>query len=91
MNFEFDPNKDEANREKHGLMFASGIIVFADKDKADYEDDRKYYGEERRICIGFSEDRILSVCYTIRNKNTIRLISVRPASRKERRLYYADN
>jgi hypothetical protein len=50
------------------------------------EDNRKDYGEQRFKTIGKALDLILSVIYTVRNA-TIRLISARSASKKERNIY----
>ena len=90
MEFEFDENKNEINMQKHGIPLMRAIWAFDDPDKIDFVDDRKDYGEERRICIGYFDGSAISVCYTIRGNN-IRLISVRRASKKERELYYDNN
>jgi uncharacterized DUF497 family protein len=42
----------------------------------------------RFVLVGMSsEDRLLTVCYTLREEETIRLISARPATRREERQY----
>jgi len=87
MVFEWDDKKDKINQEKHSLRLMRGAEVFLDENRMDFADNRKDYGEERRICVGKCKLGIIFVCYTIRN-NKIRLISVRPASREERGLYY---
>ena len=86
MNFEWDDKKSQTNLEKHGIRLIRGALVFMDENRIDMPDNRKDYGEERRISIGKCEIGILSVCYTIRN-DKIRLISTRPASKEERGLY----
>ena len=46
-------------------------------------------GEMRFVLVGRSrENRLLTVCYTLRDhEETIRLISARPATRREERQY----
>ena len=77
MAFEWDPDKNQANIEKHGVPFEVAKRIF---------DTRKDYGEDRYIGIGKVVNASLVVVYTDRGGN-IRLISARPASRKEREKY----
>ena len=86
--FEWDEDKDRANIQKHGVPLAAGIPVFEDVFRLEYLDTRHDYGEERYITIGFNGmSHILYVCYTLRGQGTTRLISVRAATRQERRYY----
>jgi uncharacterized DUF497 family protein len=89
MQFEWGEQKNEDNKIKHKLDLRVGALVWRDENRIDVPDKRKDYGEERFNCIGSTEYGILSVCYTMRGENT-RIISTRPASRKERR-FYNDN
>jgi len=86
MKFEWDANKNKTNLKKHGVDFNQAKEVFNDKDKIEIIDNRKDYGEERRKIIGNAMDLLLSVIYTMREA-TVRLISARAASRKERKDY----
>ncbi len=86
MKFEWDGNKNKSNLEKHGVDFNQAKEVFSDKDKIEITDNRKDYGEERTKIIGKAMDLLLSVVYTMRDA-TVRLISARAASRKERKDY----
>lgn len=88
--FEWDPAKAESNLEKHGLSFATGTRVFLDEARVDWADERFVYGEERRNVTGIVDGLRLTVSYTMRDVGTARLISVRPASREERRRYGQD-
>ena len=90
MEYEWDDNKSLMNLRKHNLSLAQGVAVFDDESRLDLPDCRKDYGKERRNCIGRYLDGFLSVCYTIRNGKR-RLISVRPASKKEKVMYYEHN
>ncbi|MDR2594148.1 MAG: BrnT family toxin [Fibromonadaceae bacterium] len=87
--YEWDEAKNTENIRKHrGLPLPEGIEVFFDKARVIFEDRRFNYGEKRYIAIGKVNGRVLSVCFTYRRFLKIRLISVRIAGRKERRLYY---
>jgi uncharacterized DUF497 family protein len=90
MTYEWDENKREANKIKHGLDFVFVGSVFADPKRVDYVDNRRDYGEVRTRTIGMSNKEVLvAVIHTDRNGVT-RIISVRRANKKERRIYYGD-
>ena len=50
------------------------------------EDDRKDYGEDRFITIGFLDGRMVVLVWTPRN-DTLRIISMRKANEREQTLY----
>jgi len=83
MDIEYDPAKDAANREKHGVSLVLGRIVLANSvgEEADERDD---YGELRRIAYGLIRGRLFVCVYTLRG-DTCRIISVRKANRREQR------
>ena len=83
--FEWDERKNRQNIEKHGISFRRAATIF-NGSVLQWEDNRKDYGEERRIAIGRMANRILQVVYTLRNRN-IRIISARKATKDERRKY----
>jgi uncharacterized protein len=86
MEYEWDANKAESNRQKHGVDFADAVSVFADDFAITVMD--KHPDEERFITIGIDAlSRILVVVYTWRSESCIRLISARKATRQERRQY----
>lgn len=90
--FSWDAAKAARNVEKHGVTFEEAATVFADPDALDLGDLKHSRHERRFIRLGKSfEGRVLVVVYTIRrNKDeekSIRIISARQASRKERRVY----
>ena len=85
MAFEWDLDKNQANIEKHGVPFEVAKHIF-DGTVVRWLDTRKDYGEDRYIGIGKVVNASLVVVYTDRGGN-IRLISARPASRKEREKY----
>jgi len=72
-------------------LFEEAATVFADPNGLDYDDIEHSDSELRSVRIGFSPiGRILFVAYTRRvkyEKETIRIISARQATRKERAAY----
>ena len=91
MKFDWDPNKASANLVKHGVPFRRAILVFEDPNRIDEKDDRKDYGESRTNTIGMV-DAALIICVTHTDRDGItRLISARPANRKERKKYHEQN
>lgn len=88
MEFEWDENKDALNLKNHKLGLSEGISVFDDPNRLDFEDDRFDYDETRYITIGMNATaRVLTVVYTERGEDTIRLISVRKATKAEQSRY----
>ncbi|MDP9362612.1 MAG: BrnT family toxin [Chloroflexota bacterium] len=84
--FEWDPAKDSANQEKHGIGFADAVAVFDDPDRLEVDSSRPEYGEERRKTIGRIGATVAVVISTDRQGRR-RIISARRASRDERRQY----
>jgi uncharacterized protein len=82
---EVDPAKDAINRRKHGVAFAAASVLF-DGPILRQPDDRFDYGEDRWLAVGRIGDQVFTVCYTMRG-GVYRIISLRPASRKERQAY----
>lgn len=90
--FSWDAGKALKNYEKHGVPFEEASTVFSDLDGLDWEDFGHADRERRWKRLGRSASgRILLVVYTLRRLQngieTIRLISARQASRKERKAY----
>jgi hypothetical protein len=90
--FSWDARKALSNLKKHGVSFEEAATVFSDPAAIDSLDLEHSLAEHRSIRIGFSVlGRILFVVYTIRRlknaKETIRIISARQATRKEREIY----
>ena len=85
MDFEWDPAKNEANIEKHGIDFADAVTVFDDLNAVTIDDPD--YDEQRFITIAMDAfGRILVVTYTWRG-DIIRLISARKATKRECKQY----
>jgi uncharacterized DUF497 family protein len=87
MKFDWDPKKAEFNLKKHKVSFEEATTVFFD-DLAkitfdpDHSDD-----EHRQILIGHSHNRrlLFVIHVSIEEKNTIRIISARKATKRERK------
>ncbi|MGQ0604656.1 MAG: BrnT family toxin [Anaerolineales bacterium] len=89
--FEWNAGKAERNRRKHGVTFDEAKTVFHDPMFVTVIDDEHSDDEARYITIGLSErGRLLLVAHTDRDE-TIRIISARPATKKEERFYAEAN
>ena len=87
MTFTWNPEKDAVNRRKHAVGFREAASVLEDPLSTTYPDPAHSRGEQRYVTIGRSRlGRTLVVAHADRS-NTIRIISARPATRRERRFY----
>jgi uncharacterized protein len=85
MELAFDPAKNEVNRSKHGLpLDAFTLLDF----KLAYfiEDRRHFYGEQRWRVLAPMAGRLCVAVFTIRGE-VYRVISLRKANKRERRIY----
>ena len=87
MEYEWDASKDRANIRKHGVGFETARCIF-DRPVLTRRDHRKDYGETRYVSIGELENGALVVVAHTKRAGRTRLISARPASRKERKAYH---
>ena len=100
--FEWDEAKNLSNRRKHGVSFEEASQVFRDPLYVSVQ-DRVEGGELRWQTLGLVDDLLLlTVAHTVREERdegtdydksieVIRIISARPATRKERRRYEEEN
>jgi uncharacterized protein len=84
--FEWDELKNRANIGKHGFDFADAEDMFRGVLLV-HPDVRNDYGEMRWIGVGTTRGRIAVVVFTERGSETIRVISLRKATRRERKEY----
>ncbi len=85
--FEWDPEKARANKVKHGITFDEASTAFEDGLSVTIPDPLHSVDEERFVLIGYScLGRLLVVVHTDRG-DRVRIISARPATRKERRFH----
>ena len=96
LNFEWDPVKARANQKKHGVSFEEGTEVFRDPLAISIFDEDHSTDEDRWITLGAtSQGTILVVVHTFREvgsqgETTVRIISVRQATRRELKDYEAN-
>jgi len=87
MKFEWDESKAAANVKKHGVSFEEAKTVFDSALAVIFSDEAHSVDEFREIIIGHSQlGRLLLVAFTER-QDSVRLISARLATRKEREDY----
>ena len=72
MRFEWDPDKDRDNQDKHGVPFEVAQYAFADPDRVIAEDVSHSQDEKRYFCFGMVGMGVLTVRFTIRG-STIRI------------------
>ncbi len=86
MRFVWDERKRELNVKKYGLDFVDAKLAFNDPHAWFDIDER--YSDERWVLIGKLKNKlIVVVAYTEPDIETIRIISMRRAVRKEIRQY----
>ena len=87
MEIEWDADKATSNLQKHGVGFEEASTALLDP-LALAQEDATSEGEPRWVLIGMSaRARLLTVIYTLRRPERIRLISARKATRKEANYY----
>jgi uncharacterized DUF497 family protein len=87
LRFEWDPAKAAENLGKHGVSFEEASTVFRDTLSATGPDPDHSVGEERFITFGVSTSgRLLIVGHT-EYGDIIRIISARPVTSGERKIY----
>mgnify|MGYP003460506397 FL=1 len=86
MEYVWDAEKAAANLAKHGVSFEEATTVFLDSLAVTYDDPDHSVRESRFITIGFSAmARPLFVSHTEIEPQSLRIISARVTTRKERR------
>ena len=71
MDFEYDPEKSNENRQKHGI---------------DFEEAQALWKEPRSMVFGKINEKFWTAVITFRGENT-RLISVRRSRKEEKAIY----
>jgi uncharacterized DUF497 family protein len=85
--FEWDPEEAAHNLTKHGVSFHEAATVFGDPLSMDFDDPDHSVDEQRALLVGQSDQgRLLIVSFTERGE-TIRIISARETTRRERDFY----
>lgn len=85
IHFEWDNNKNEINKKKHGISFEEAKTVFYDENAILFDDPEHSNDEERFLLLGISnKEKLCIVCHCYRgNDEIIRIISARKATKSE--------
>jgi len=87
VDFAWDPVKARQNRRKHRVLFQEAATVFGDPLAVTYPDPDHSLSEQRFITVGMSSaGRILIVAHADRDES-IRIISARKTTHREREHY----
>ncbi|MBU2444121.1 MAG: BrnT family toxin [Bacteroidetes bacterium] len=85
--FEWNQKKAKSNRIKHGVSFEEAQSVFDDPLAGIIDDPAHSLGENRFLIVGMSKNfRLLVISFTERGES-IRIISCRKSTTKERKSY----
>lgn len=84
LEFEFDPAKIVANRQKHGIDCSDAQALWRDTHRI--EVPARTTDEPRWMVIGLIDGRVWSAVVTYRG-DSVRIISVRPSRESEVALY----
>lgn len=82
--FEWDEAKNKSNIAKHGISFEQAKTIF---EGAVLTLPSPYKGEKRELSIGLYKSEVLIVVVHTDRSGKTRIISARPAKRKERNYY----
>ena len=87
--FQWNKQKADANKKKHGVSFDEAATVFHDLNGRILSDSDHSTGEDRFILLGVSiKLRMIVVAHTYREDHEeIRIISARKATRQEKSQY----
>ena len=88
LKFDWDQWNIQKNETKHGVSKLEAESIYYDNALVIFEDIKHSTQNEKRwICYGTSlRNRVLMIAFTKRYKK-VRIISARPASKKERKIY----
>ena len=88
MEFIWNEKKNRQNIKKHGFDFADAWQVF-DKVLLTSLDDSQDYGEERWIGIGMlNNGTVVLIVFVEEDNDTLRIISLRKASKNEQEIFF---
>jgi uncharacterized DUF497 family protein len=90
MIFDWDDNKAESNKKKHGVSFAEAATAFSDPNAIEFLDAKNSEKEERWILVGLSaRSHVLLVVFVEREEKLIRIVSARKAVKEEMNQYFS--
>lgn len=85
MKIAFDLAKDAINKEKHGTSLGTASDFEWD-DSVVWPDERRDYGEDRMVGIGYIGNRLYVIVFVDRGDER-RIISLRKANKREESIY----
>jgi uncharacterized protein len=75
-----------ANAAKHGISFDEATTVFDNPRASIFPDEWHSQDEQRELIIGNSAlNRVVVVCFTERAEGTVRIVTARRATAREKR------
>jgi uncharacterized protein len=80
-------DKRKLNMKKHGIDFIDAPMIFSGITLT-IEDDRYDYVDVRFVTFGVLHGRVVSVIHT-ETEDTIRIISIRKATKNEEKEYFS--
>ena len=87
MEFEWDPEKDQRNQDKHGVSFDEASTAFGDPFAWTIDDPDHSWEEHRFLTTGYSNSqRLIIVAHADRDER-VRIINAREVTAAERRVY----
>jgi uncharacterized DUF497 family protein len=87
MKLTYDSDKDAANIIKHGLSLADALLVFDAPEKLTLKSKRVDEDRLMDVAMVAVAGVVLVLVYVLREPNELRAISLRRASKQERKLY----
>jgi uncharacterized protein len=87
LTFEWDDAKNQANLLKHGITFEQATEIFLDPLSLTIQDPEHSDVEDRFITIGMTKTGLVAVASHTDREDTIRIISARRATNRERISY----
>lgn len=87
LEFSWDPNKAASNLEKHGVSFEEASTAFGDPLSITVNDPDHSEDEPRFVLVGLTFTGKLAVVVHVELEDSIRIISAREATRRERHEY----
>jgi hypothetical protein len=87
LTFEWDEVKSKVNLQKHKVSFEEGKTIFNDTFLFTFPDNVHSSNEDRFINIGLSANGLILVLTHTERQDTIRIISCRKATARERKFY----
>ena len=90
--FEWDPAKAKANKQKHRVSFEDAAWAFDDENGLMMADPDHSGEEERFLLLAMAKNgELMLVSFCFRRKDRLRLISARKATKNEERIYGRKN